>query len=254
MGETLKKTIVELVLRVPPFRIAHMGSYIRQLYFWRNCKRLDVRNFRDVLDAGCGPGDYALSFARKFPWLKVTGMDIEPRVPVEDLPPNFLLRQGSLLDLGEDAAYDFIYCIDVLEHIPGNEKVMRNFYRALREGGYLYLHMPSRERKRIFPDRLYKEFDEWAEHEHIGEHYELAEIISALKGMGFEVIRGQYTFGLPGMLAWELDRMTDKRFKIKLMLMPVLKLLGRMSVLTSRRRGNALLVLARKRGKRGPSG
>jgi SAM-dependent methyltransferase len=253
MGDALKKAIVELVLRVPPFRPAHMGSYIRQLYFWRNCKALDIKNFENILDAGCGPGDYALSFARKFPWLTVTGIDIEPRVPLDNRPPNFLLRQGSILDLEDDSVYDFIYCIDVLEHIPNNRKVLENFYAALKEGGYLYIHMPAKKRKRIFPDKLYKEFDDWAEHEHIGEHYELDEIFLLLEEIGYKVINGEYTFGFPGKLAWELDRMTDKRFKRKLLLTPFLKLLGRISVLFRYKKSNALFVLAQRQEKQGSS-
>jgi SAM-dependent methyltransferase len=253
MGDALKKALAEFVLRVPPFRPAHMGNYIRSLYFWRFCKRLDIKNFRQVLDAGCGPGDYALSLARKYPWLKVTGIDIEPRVPPDNLPPNFLIRRGSLMDLEENSVYDFIYCIDVLEHIPGNKKVMQNFYRALRDGGYLYIHMPAKKGKSIFPNRLYKEFAEWVAREHIGEHYDLDEMFLVLDEIGFKTIKGEYTFGFPGKLAWELDRMTDKRFKIKLLLMPFLKLLGRISVLIPYREGNALLVLARKQDKHGQS-
>lgn len=150
------------------------------------------------------------------------------------------------MDLEENSAYDFIYCIDVLEHIPGNKKAIRNFYRALKHGGYLYIHMPSKEGKSIFPKRYYEEFAEWVAREHIGEHYSLDEIVYVLNEMGFKVINGEYTFGFPGRLAWELDRITDKWFKIKILLMPFLKLLGRISVLFRYKEGNALLVLAQK--------
>jgi SAM-dependent methyltransferase len=246
MSDTLKKTIVELVFKVPFFRIVHMGSYIRTLYFWKNCKKLNIKTFTNVLDAGCGPGDYALSFARKFPWLNVTGIDIKPRIQGNNIPSNFNVRQASLTDLDEHSIYDFIYCIDVLEHIPGNRKVFENFYNALKENGYLYIHIPAKKRKRIFPDRLFREFDEWGKHEHIGEHYELNEIMLILNEIGFKVISGEYTFGFPGKLAWELDRMTDGRFRIKLLLMPFLKLLGRISVLFRYKKSNALFVLAQK--------
>lgn len=131
---------------------------------------MPVDRFTKVLDAGCARGQYSRKMAQTFPWIEVIAMDIKMRDLQSDHPPNLSFREGNLLKLEDEYTYDFIYCIDVLEHIPNNVKVMDNFYEALKDGGYLYLHMPCDIGKgRIFPDKFFAEFNEWASEEHIGE-------------------------------------------------------------------------------------
>ena len=70
---------------------------------------------------------------------------------------------------------------------------------------------------------------------------------SILHKIGFEIIAAENTFGFMGELAWELDRVTDKRIALKIFLMPLLKLLGQVSVNIKHTYGN-ILVSARKLG------
>lgn len=234
------------LVRATCFRPVHIGQYVRNLHFRRQCRRLPLRQFRRILDAGCGQGSYALEMARACPWAKVWAMDLSPAPLPPGAPANLSLVQGDLLQLAASEKFDFIYCIDVLEHIRDNPKVMLNFYQALNCGGYLFLHMPDdREKRRIFPERFFQEFDRWADHEHIGEQYTLPELSHRLSQAGFSILLARNTFGLAGQLAWELDRMTNRRWRTKVILMPFLKLLARISVHTRPRRGS-VLVLAQK--------
>jgi len=207
---------------------------------------LPVDRFTKVLDAGCGRGQYSRKMAQTFPWIEVIAMDIKMRDLQGDHSPNLFFKQGNLLKLEDKYTYDFIYCIDVLEHIPNNVKVMQNFYEALKYGGYLYLHMPCDIGKEcIFPDQFLAEFNRLASKEHIGEQYPLNEIKSILQKIGFKIIEVEYTFGFPGELAWELDRITDRKIALKVLLMPLTKLLGQIAVMSKLKRGN-VLVLAKK--------
>jgi 2-polyprenyl-3-methyl-5-hydroxy-6-metoxy-1,4-benzoquinol methylase len=228
------------------FRPVHIGQYVRSLHFRRQCRRLPLPQFRRVLDAGCGEGSYALAMAGACPWAEIQAMDISQSPLPPGAPANLSIVQKDLLQLAGSEEFDFIYCIDVLEHIRNNQQVMRNFHRELGRGGYLFLHMPDDSRqKRIFPDRFFRDFSQWADQEHIGEQYSLEELSQLLSKIGFSILQARYTFGRLGQLAWELDRLTDKYWRTKIILMPMLKLLARISVHTRPRQGS-LLVVAQK--------
>lgn len=234
------------LIRATFFSPTHIGQYVRSMHFQRQCRLLPLQQFRLILDAGCGDGAYALGMARACPWAEVQAIDLSPSPLPPGAPANLSLIQGDLLQLAGNEVYDFIYCIDVLEHIRGNPDVMLNFHRALNRGGYLFLHMPDdREQSRIFPKRFFRDFDQWADHEHVGEQYSLPELSHTLSQAGFTILHARYTFGWLGELAWELDRLTDKHWGTKIILMPILKLMARISVHTRPRRGS-VLVLARK--------
>lgn len=240
------KPIAKSLLKHTPFYPVHIGNYIRNLYFWKYLKRLPVEKFTKVLDAGCGKGQYAKKMAQSFPWITMIAMDAKIQNFQGDYSSNLFFREGDLLKLEDNHTYDLIYCIDVLEHIPNNTKIMEHFYQALKDGGYLYLHMPyDIGEKCIFPDRFFAEFNARADKEHIGEQYTLDEIKFILQKIGFEIMRAEYTFGLLGNFAWELDRISDEKIILKIILMPLLKFLGIISVKITHRTGN-ILVIARK--------
>lgn len=223
-----------------------MGYFIRNLYFKKCLRKLPVHQFEKVLDAGCSNGSYALQVGKAFPGWQVTAVDIKSRdFPVASMP-NVHFQQQDLMTLTEIGTYDFIYSIDVLEHIKGNITAIENLSRALKPGGYIFLHIPyDKKGNRIFPQRFFKEFDEWAAQEHIGEQYSTGELSDILKNMGFTIKSSAYTFGFPGTLAWEIDRICDHTFKLKILLMPFLKLLAWVEVKIPHRKGSTL-VLAQK--------
>lgn len=225
------------------FSPVHIGYYIRNLYFWKSINKLPMGTFKKVLDAGCGPGSYALQIANAFPSIEVHAVDIKKFPISKNVPSNCIFLQSDLRSLNSADTYDFIYSIDVLEHIPDNNKVLQNFYNALKSKGYLFIHIPDENNvTRIFPKKFFTEFDKWKEEEHIGEHYTLHQLESLIKSMGFSIISAEYTFGFLGQLAWELDRLTDHKIAIKIILMPILKVLSQISVRCKHSKGNILIV------------
>ena len=244
---TTAQTLMKDILQHTPIYPVHMGNYIRSLYFWREVSRLPVNRFKSVLDAGCGSGHYALEFARRYPHLRVVGYDLKAPFIKERLP-NLYLEHRDLLAMDDEEVYDFAYCIDVLEHIPGNRIVIANIHRALKPRGYFYLHMPyDHPGKRILPERYFQSFEEWACKEHIGEQYTLEEACHLLTEEGFQILRSQWTFGFIGELAWEIDRLTDGRVFLKVLLAPLLRAMGQMAIRVPASSGN-VLVVAQKTG------
>lgn len=242
--------IIQRCISHAPFQPVHIGGYLRKKYFFRYMRRLPVPSFQEVLDAGCGSGEYSLKLARTYPHIKITGYDIKEFTLWNNPPKNVRFQCQNLLHLTEKNFYDLCLCIDVLEHIPGNRKVMENIYRVLKPGGYFYLHMPRPEKNdwRMFPKRLYKEFDNLIGKDHIGERYSLEEIQTVLKSIGFTIIKAHCTFNFWGRLAWELDTIIDKKI-IKILSMPMLKIFVYADLWFPKSNKAAILVISMKPNK-----
>ena len=240
------KLIAKSLLKYTAFYPVHIGNYIRNLYFWKYIKRLKIKNFIYVLDAGCGGGGYTKKIAIKYPHLKTTGYDIKKHESWKDKPVNVNFKQKDLLKLEEENYYNFCLSIDVLEHIPENYKVLKNIYKALKAEGYFYLHTPSKDKRRFFSKRFFTEFDNWAKEEHIGVMYTLEELKSIMSSIGFEIIKTRRTFGFFGSFAWEIDRIIDRFRIMKIVLMPLLKIFGHLDVIFSRKGANILILAIKK--------
>jgi SAM-dependent methyltransferase len=239
------KSLMEGFVHRTPLRPVHMGHYLRSRYFWREVAELPVLDFESVLDAGCGAGHYALEFARRYPHLTVVGYDLEADF-TQQRAPHLRLEHRNLLLINDEETYDFVYSIDVLEHIPDNRRVITNIHRALKPGGYFYLHMPhDYPGKRILPERLFQDFERWARSEHIGRQYDLEEACRLLRREGFDILRSRHTFGFLGELAWELDKLAGAHVYLRLLTAPLLRAMGRLAVRMPASSGNVLVVARR---------
>ncbi|MFH1776944.1 MAG: class I SAM-dependent methyltransferase [Candidatus Omnitrophota bacterium] len=238
--------LIKKILKNTAFYPVHIGEYIRKLYFYNYLHRLPIKNITNVLDAGCGDGTYALWMAHAFPWLQVTGIDIMPPGFQGKKTQNCHFRYGDLTKLDDKYKYDFIYCIDVLEHIPGNFNVLKRMFNSLKPDGYLYIHMPTKDNQRMFPKRYFEEFDNRMSKEHIGEQYQQKEIIDILKSIGFNILLSKQTMGFYGKIAWEIDRIIDNQKSIKVLLMPILKILSHFELYAPKIGGNGILVIGKK--------
>jgi SAM-dependent methyltransferase len=91
-----------------------------------------------VLEAGCGSN----SKFRLAPNAHITGIDISK----EQLEKNSVLHEKILGDIQtyplEPSSFDIIFCWDVLEHLRHPENALRNFARAIRDGGIVVLGAP----------------------------------------------------------------------------------------------------------------
>jgi SAM-dependent methyltransferase len=231
---------------------AYASSYIRLIYLKIFLKRLE---FRNALDAGCGPGLFSFFVAERFPEAHLTGYDISStdietcnQSKIQKKIDNVTFKTLNLREFDERERYDFIFSIDVLEHIRGNLAVLRNIYNALEPGGIFYLAMPYEPGHRyLLPHRFIKNYVDWAKKEHIGEQYSLTTISAILSELGFDVFDSRYTFGFWGKLAWELDMLTEKHPSIQRLLKPLIFVWGYMDALWKNGPGSyAIRVIAKK--------
>lgn len=87
-------------------------------------------------DMGCGLGRAGAKMAEL--GADVTLVDFAPNAP--DFP-HLRFVEANLWDLPTDMKFDWIYCVDVLEHIPPEyvERVLDNLARVARKGGYIQI-------------------------------------------------------------------------------------------------------------------
>jgi SAM-dependent methyltransferase len=226
------------------------GDKVRAGYLFRALRPLlnAKTDLLTILDAGCGDGFYALRLARRYPRCQVTALDIDnvrierltaiaARLELENLHP----AAQNLLAMTESEVYDLIVCVDVLEHLEEDQETVRRLARSLKPGGTLLVHTPQRDQRRYaspMPDyRIYG---------HVREGYAPAELTKLLEGTGLQPIRIYRTFGLWGSLAAELHERSYSRRPIWAVLLPAILLFTALEPLTVPRRGNGVLVAARK--------
>ncbi len=239
---------VGLLIHGSPF----VGGFIRGLYLKRFIKGID---FKYVLDAGCGGGNYAFYIARKYRGVEIDACDIDgidgckelqDKLGIEDI--NFF--QQDLLELDRKEKYDLIYSIDALEHIRNNREALVRFYNSLRPRGYLLVHMPQRNwhEINIFNPTIFKKHNKTIKEKHVGEHYTMDQLVQLIERIGFKIARTRKTFGFWGKLAWELDQILQEKGwgRLKAITLPLIKCVGRMDLINKNKKGGGILILAQK--------
>ncbi len=175
----------------------------------------DRQGVQFVLDAGSGFGQYDYYIGSRHRDWKVKGVDVKEE-QIEDCN-NFFQKIGlknvhfaeaDLTKFSEPEAYDLVLCVDVMEHIEEDEKVLRNYYQALKTGGMLLISTPSDQGG---SDVHHHDHDEGepGEHSFIDEHvrdgYGIEEISEKMKRAGFSRTEVYYQYGPSGKLAWKLS-------------------------------------------------
>ncbi|GIW80437.1 MAG: hypothetical protein KatS3mg105_2244 [Gemmatales bacterium] len=153
---------------------------------------------RRVLEAGCGIGNlsellldrdrlicadndtfYVERIARRFAHLD--------HVTVRELD---LARMDQCREL-DRAGIDTIICINVLEHIEDDRKVLRDFFRVLEAGGHAILLVPAHPQLYTGVDRTLGHFRRYAP----------GELENKMREAGFEIVHSQ-GFNRLGTLGW----------------------------------------------------
>lgn len=256
MSERMRRRprLARLIKRV--FGYTLVGNYARALTFKDLLEQLPLETFERVMDLGCGYGEYAFMLADALPKATVTALDIkqdaiqsisrlQKQHEIENLEP-----YGQKIDTLADrnGAYDFIYSVDVFEHIEESEMPFAEAYEKLKPGGYLLIKIPSRDQLTILPEDWFEDHHDWLEDEHIGQVYELDDLKARFQKEGFELAYATYADGWWSRLGWELGYLSHKAGPVlQLLVLPLAKAMVWLDRIVHRgQSGNTIQVIGRK--------
>lgn len=145
-----------------------------------------------VVDFGAGVGVFAHMVRDWAPYL----ICVEPdQTQVAMLTARGFRVASSLSDLADNSV-DFVYSLNVFEHIKDDERVMAEIFGKLRRGGRLLVYVPAM-------NWLYSSMDRRVGHLR---RYDLGELTSKLSRAGYRIERAEYmdSLGVPATLAYKL--------------------------------------------------
>ncbi len=133
-----------------------------------------------ILDIGCGAANMTHHLRH---YGHVMGMDNNPRPLEIARQRGMTVYQGSADVLPFDAgSFDLIAMLDVIEHVPAEDRVLEECRRVLRSGGRLLVTVPAF-------------MSLWSQNDALNRHqrrYTAPELDAKLAHHGFRVLRSSY--------------------------------------------------------------
>jgi len=188
---------------IDPFRfLIHLMKYGRHLSFCGRLRRIVtvewvrpyIKAANRILEVGAGDGQTTCFLARRFQnkdfvvceknekqLEKLSGRMQKKRLR------NVRVVKGSLAECEELGLFDFLFAVDVLEHIEDDYAALVQMKALLKSGDNLFLHVPACG------------VDVFDDPDHVRPGYEQEGLSALLAKAGFEIKRMEYTFGRRGV-------------------------------------------------------
>jgi 2-polyprenyl-3-methyl-5-hydroxy-6-metoxy-1,4-benzoquinol methylase len=152
MNERVKDGLRKLLIKCGLFpRIFNYPNSLKIFEFKELLKNIEIRDCDEILDIGCGTGLQSFILGKRSRHL--TGIDIsksairranENSKLLPRIPATFVC--GDLLDVKfQSHAFDKIFSICVIEHIPHYHKILLECMRLLKPGGSFVCSVDSLE-------------------------------------------------------------------------------------------------------------
>lgn len=238
------------------FGYTNIGNYARSRVFIKLLNTLPLASFKNVADLGAGLGEFTFMMAESLPETKFTAIEILPE-RVERLNEvvdklhlsNVTIFPDTIDKLDAQEKFDFIFAVDVFEHIPKDEMPFHDCYERLKPGGYLLVKIPNLKQNTILPDSLFEDHQQWVDDAHVGQVYDLKGLKDRFRQEGFDVVYSSATDGLLSRAGWEIGFLSKKGGSaVQLMCLPICKAFVLMDSMLyfPKNTGNAIQVIGRK--------
>ncbi|PWE00524.1 class I SAM-dependent methyltransferase [Marinilabilia rubra] len=225
-------------LRVLFYRLLNL-LLLRSWYIRRELKKWarSQGSMADILDAGSGFGQYSWFMSKLGRDFRILGVDVKEE-QVEDCNRFFKLlgngnrvtfQEADLTRFSNQASYDLVLSVDVMEHIEEDRKVFYNFFESLTPGGMLLISTPSdKGGSDAHHDHEGDGISGFID-EHVRDGYSPEDISEKLQEAGFENVECRYSYGIPGHISWKLTMKTPilllNKSKVFFILLPFYYLL-----------------------------
>lgn len=130
-------------------------------------RRIPVEPNWTCLEVGAGNGSLSYWLAKQVPEGKVDVTDLNPDLITGDPGPNTSVGKLDVVnDDIEEGVFDLVFLRAVLHHIPEREKAISKLIRALKPGGWLFVHEPDLHPSLVTPNEtvrlFWSQFFPWA--------------------------------------------------------------------------------------------
>jgi len=177
---------------------------------WTNRRKKSVGLYykAHILDAGAGFGQYTYFLSNINPIWNILSVDVKQE-QVGDCNNFFqkigkksvLFKTDDLTTYRADSCFDFVLCVDVMEHILEDDAVFRNFFHSMKNDAMLLISTPSDKGGSDVAEDDDSSFIE----EHVRDGYNIFDIKNKLKNAGFTEVEARYSYGIPGKISWRLS-------------------------------------------------
>ncbi len=230
----------------PIYGQMQIGGRIRFLHFTRLFQP-NTGKFR-LLDFGCGNGNYGFVIAAKNPRARIDSYDSDQsKFPLlrqlKSKPDNLHFLSRKEFSLLPPRSYDYILCIDVLEHIEDDVGTLQHLTDLLKPGGVLFIHLPKNHRKRrsVLKNTVHEKHAD-----HLRDEYtesEIRDLFGEIDSLNLQKLL--YTFGFWGELAWEIDNLLVRHCsRLRYLLFPAVWVMAWIDSRMDNRWGNGFFMIA----------
>lgn len=217
--DPIKRSLGRVFNATPMLRVLFYKMLdVLLLRSWHIARELNRWNKRcnnegkNILDAGCGFGQYSHRMWSLNKKHCVRGVDVKQE-QMDDCNAFFAKLGATTVDfrvkdlttyVESERKYDLILSVDVMEHILEDRKVFENFHAMMNDGATLLISTPSDQGGSDSDHHDHDEAHGFID-EHVRDGYGIADITEKLQSAGFKDIVASYTYGTPGHISWLLS-------------------------------------------------
>ncbi len=185
-------------------------------------KNVDLTEVRNLLEVGCGVGAQTSILLRRFPQIKITGIDLNEeqlaaaQATLEQQPlakGRYTIQKMDAQNMDFNAhSFDGAFLCWILEHVPDPLQILNEVRRVLRPGGVVYITEVVNSSFFLDPysPNLWKYWMAFNDYQFdgAGDPFVGAKLGNFLSAVGFQKIKTE-------VITWHLDnRQPEKRRKI----------------------------------------
>ena len=115
---------------------------------------------KDILDFGCGYGDFLKSTKD----IVHSSIGIELTTELVKQIKDIGIRAEKDINLVEDNTLDTIFCFHCLEHVQNQRDILNLMYKKLRVGGKIIIEVPHANDFLLHNSKEFMKFSLWSEH------------------------------------------------------------------------------------------
>ncbi len=185
-------------------------------------RNVDLSEVSHLLEVGCGVGAQTSILLRRFPKIKITGIDLNEQQlaaaqnSLEQMPlakGRYSIQKMDAQNMDFTAhAFDGAFLCWILEHVPDPLQILNEVRRVLRPGGVVYITEVINSSFFLDPysPNLWKYWMAFNDYQYdgAGDPFVGAKLGNLLSAVGFQKIKTE-------VISWHLDnRQPEKRRKI----------------------------------------